>query len=284
MMPRNFLRMLRYDLVNGYRSNKIKLIIAAVLFFIPCLMLIGEIKTYQETDGMVYSIGILDFAAYTFRGSLPYEKNTGATFQIPVVWFTLQFFVMYMVSVYPTKDLGGFGKDVIFYSRSRCKWWCSKYLWSLQMVIAYYGLGIAVMAGASIIYNKGLLVWSGTSAHFVIPIVGMGNASLAELEIKALVGVLITSLSMATVTLLISVMLSTIYAVLINTILLVVTSFVRSNFLPYEYSIILRDGGIDPLGHDVRHGILMSLVLIVTTFLLGVYYIRKIDLVCWRKD
>lgn len=120
----------KYDLKVGLLQDFYKYFIIAFIVLFACADF--YLKT-NSIEGIVFS----DYILHIFRGMKPYVKGEGE-FEIPILWFTINLYLAYIIGKYPKEDLYRCGINVILKSKARNIWWISKIVWSALSVIIYY--------------------------------------------------------------------------------------------------------------------------------------------------
>jgi len=120
----------KYDFKVGLLRDFYKYFVIAFIVLFAC------VDFYLKTNS-IENIVFSDYIFHIFRGMKPYIKGE-SEFEIPILWFTVNLYLAYIIGKYPKEDLYKCGINVILKSRTRNKWWLSKTIWCVLSVIIYY--------------------------------------------------------------------------------------------------------------------------------------------------
>ena len=134
------LRILRYDIRHGIRSNAWKyLLITGVLVF-SLVPFLSYTKTYSISHVGIQQLTLGDVLFYLMHGDKPYHPDVSFEFSLPQITFLLQAGFHFILGWYPVQEFGQFGMQVIIRSGSRKKWWIGKCGFCIVALVFYEGL------------------------------------------------------------------------------------------------------------------------------------------------
>lgn len=253
-----------YELKNGYYQNRLKMLIGVgVLVFISYIVI--------ENCMILYGSGIStgDCWLYLFSGNPEYKYSSDAEFELPILWFLFHAYMLFMLCSYPVNDLKKSGIQSMLFSQNRKKWCISKLLWTIAGVAGFYCMELGILAvemfiqsnisGRKMIIDlKSDIIGSEWGIMFILPI--------------------ISDMAIAVFQMMISLYSSYFLAYIASLVYLILSVYIKTEFMLGNYSMLLRSLIFDIDGLSIRKGILVSLCFIVVSSWLCVINIRKRDI------
>lgn len=196
-------------------------------------------------------IGITNLVFEIFKG-ISYEDISFKNFDFPLVWFMVNFFIVFIVGSYMYDDLKNNGVYILSRIGNPQYFWISKVLWIIINNLIYYliVLGIAVIAGKR---------FSGSSLEKDL-IETLGTLFILYFTTSVALCLLNTTLSL---------IVKPVYAYLIIILLLDFSIFLKNNLLPGQHSLILRHVPFDKIYNlTLWKSLIYNFVLSTTSIIL----------------
>lgn len=145
-------KLIRYDMLEGYRQHGWKLLVAVllgVLFCIDFRMRMTNLFPELQTD-------MGDFIIYAIGGMKIYTPSPVEKFEFPVRWILYYSFLFYATLQYAENDMRGMGKQMIVRSGKRKYWWTAKLLWNISYVVVWMAVFYVTIAAYCLISGVSL--------------------------------------------------------------------------------------------------------------------------------
>lgn len=265
---------MRYDIKNGIIRNLQMFIPVIFLSFCHCISMDMSFKDHHPALAN-YVIGF-------FRGVEPINLlGDDIRFEIPVIWLLFYIYLTYLVGHYPYKDLDSFGKLVMIKGNSRVKWWISKCIWNMVVVITYYLCIYVVMLAFSAVHN-GIFIKPDKLLIERMSGVSMDGVSLKPLIVVKLCVILpvLISLGMSLVQMCMALFIRPVYANIVFIILILGTAHECKEYLINNYLMFIRSCfvvGSDGVRYSV--GITIAICMIIVGIAVGIIKIRRKDII-----
>lgn len=271
---RSFRVLLQYDLVHGCDASWKYILLCAGLFLILGISYIVEMRNVFAYANIESPVGLLDQWVYIFRGQLPPGQAVEQMILPEPGWLVVQIMPIFLVLLYPTRDLyDGGGRNILIRSKSRAAWWFSKNIWSWAMVFLYYlGLflvctGISLLAGGGLISDAAMVHTMGRTLD-----VSAGNLFICFFS------PIISALVHVSLELLISVVWSPFFALLVILTVHLMAVYWQVPILVGNISMFYRSCLFQPDGGAWGAALAVSGVLIVVCLLIGIACVRRKDI------
>lgn len=132
---------LKHDFYSGIACRWKHIFVVALIYIAGCIMVVQSSKQMENFGCMTFQETVLAvLLGCKPLMSLPVEERA----MIPIVWLTLQIYLMYIIGGYPMRDLEEYGINLIIRTTKKGKWWISKCIWGILITILYYCIGIFV--------------------------------------------------------------------------------------------------------------------------------------------
>lgn len=173
-------RLLLYDFLNSIKYTKMRMLIAALL---PLILLIDAHVKFLNGSSEFFVPSSIDVLASINIGSEFYDPQDATSFDIPIIWITIQVVFAYLIGFYPYDDLNNGAANVVTRAKHISLWWASKCVWIITAITAIYALGFiemcfyALMSDNNPLDFHSALVFSGYEISE--PSVSMANLCVA---------------------------------------------------------------------------------------------------------
>lgn len=266
---RSFPQLFASDMRYGFSTVAGRLAAVAVISCVVFFLTYANIFIYMKAFTGPLTLGECFLCMWT--GRLPYEPAVDGPFQIPLAWLTLLVLMGYVVTDYPTRDLGGVGSHFIVKAQSRWSWWLSKCSWVVLCAFVCWAITMAVCLAAALLTGASwdTLVRPGiaavleagkneavnsTTAYGLVVNRG-ANLSSAEATldpIPALMGMPLSLAAIMLVQLAVSVIIHPIVGLAAYVAIAFFSTYFTTWLLPGTYLMIAKSeafltGGMDPL-------------------------------------
>ncbi len=281
-MPLMFFKLLRYDLVFGFRQNKYKYCIAAIAVFVLCLsfyMQSQDVWVLAQDDDLSKFTGprsISDYFIFITKGIEIYDPGSGEPFNFPMFWAIVQILIALLVATYPTSDLRGFSRNVLFRTTSRSIWWYAKVSWTLLTVLSFYLLGFAVVVVFALaVGDITLFPVSDISLH-----INNIDARLilpADIVFSLSVG-MFASMFLAVAQVVLSFVIKAAFSFMTVMAYIVASTFFHTPILMADYSMLLRNGLLLVDGLSSLAMIIICIVSFSAFAVIGGQHFKRCDI------
>jgi len=269
MAGRGFIRIVRYDIKEGFKQNIFKNLIGIGVLCFICLIGIIDCNLSAEENGF------LGYLAYIFQGIPEYVKTPDSHFELPVIWLLFHLYILFLVSTYPFKDIHNCGKNVLIFSGSRRYWWFSKCIWTAVNIIQYYFVCYLLMSVITLLRNE--------YRFYVLDIINVLGNPYSELQIIDILLALcilpvMTSISIALSQMLISFVWGPAIGYLSSIVLLVCSAYLSHPLLAGNYTMLLRTRMYSESGVFWGMGLIMSVLIGGAAIYFGTRYMTQYDI------
>lgn len=121
-----FFRALNYDIRNGTLSDIKKYILLFAMSVGFCIDYYLRLQSLCKINNINAKSTFADYYFYIFSGRTEYVPSRGESFSFPAIWTLLFVIVLFIVLIYPFRDMNDFGRLVLINTKSRKLWWYSK--------------------------------------------------------------------------------------------------------------------------------------------------------------
>ncbi len=258
----------KYDFRVGILRDFYKYAVIAGVTLFACVDF--HLKTSTAGETVVLS----DYIFHLFRGMKPYIQGE-SEFEIPILWFTVNLYLAYLIGKYPREDLSRSGIYVLLKSKSRAKWWLSKCVWCVASVIIYYAVIYFVIAAFCVWMKMDLALQvraSGNSVFFLYS--GREDISFCVLFLLPVLCSAAVSLLQLTVTFLTDV----VYAFLAVAVLLLASAYLYTPVLVGNLSMLERCEYFQADGFRLKAAYLICAALAAISVLAGGKFFESCDI------
>lgn len=230
----------------------------------------------------------LDALFQMFRGEAPYvlnlKENQRTPFELSAVYVIFHFYLAWLISYYPLREMGNMGKlTILKHGRTR-NWWLGKCLWNVCIVTSYYVAAWLTLADGILCLGKLRLDGNLPILMQIIDSEKVNFEALMSLPKKDIVVIcfvlpLVVSIGLSMLQMMLSLILKPAYCLIFVLGLLVSSSFYCNHFLIGNYLMYLRNETIlYESGVGAVWGIWYGLALTLVSVLGGLWILRRKDI------
>lgn len=282
-----FFKIVNSDLKNGFKYNKKKYLITALLFCFFCLQFFLErrIVEYLNPDILSSKASLGDYLFYIFVGNSNFEfsgiLSERITFTLPTSWLIMILWLLYMTLNYPYKDLMGIGKHILVLSHKRSYWWFSKCIWVTTSVLLYYIIGLSSAILCSFLFGATptLNISNYVPYDFIDYDHSLMNGPPWQPLGLLLVEMPFVCIALSLVQLLLSLLMKPFYSYIILVLYLIICSYFNSPFLLANYSMAARSELYISSGLSLITGGVFSFWIISIVLLIGLLLFNRLDII-----
>lgn len=277
MRGKNIKTIIIHDIVYGIQVNRYKYILVLLFFMYLNVSFFNNINIFRLSGIIEESPSIVDCWIYIVRGMGIYIPSKEMPFQIPIYWLMTQVLLAFLILSYPTQDLDTYGIQILTRTRSKCLWWVSKSLWNICTVVSFYCIGFFIVTIFSIFSGN-----ASFEPHILINNeinqINLENFRGIYLYIAIFILPIVTSIALSMLQMTISFVLSPILSYIILVCYIVASAYYCFPLLIGNFTMLLRNNVIEPMGSDNMSAIAVSLFVYVIAFVTGLFYFKKSDI------
>ncbi|MEG1009128.1 MAG: hypothetical protein RSF67_04830, partial [Clostridia bacterium] len=159
----------------------------------------------------------------------------------------------------------------------------SKVIWMVATILVFYLMLFLVISIFSTIMLNNSLEWSEFSKRSILNIIIKDYSSLKFILFTILIYIL-SSMTLSIFQMLISFIVKPTYIYIANICILAISLFLNKFLIPIQGSLILRQNIFDATYEiDPLNSIIYNLMVFIIIFVMGIYYIRKMDILASQK-
>lgn len=276
-----FIRLLRFDLQNGFWKNRLLLLLPALsagVFFLDYRLHLWRWSAAQSLPAPSFA----DYFLYVYGGMKQYIPRPEDPFQLPILWLLLFLSVSAAVLNYPHRDLQSLGQQVLIRTRGRMLWWASKCVWNLAATLYAHG-GLLLL----------LLLLCAAAG---VPLTGTVHAKLlesafriSEPELKAVPAVMagallfaapvLTAAALNLLQMLLSLFIRPLFSYLVLAAYLAASAYLFSPAFVGNYAMALRADEVMKRGVNPAAGMAVSAALALFAAVFGLVRFRRFDII-----
>lgn len=263
---------IKHDWYSGLLGNWKQLFIISIVFYICGL----------AADAFANSFGVAPFSfmenwIYVMQGCAPCSQTmqTGAQFELPIIWMILQIFLAYIIGGYPLYDLQTYGINLMVRTKSRSKWWIGKVLWIMELVGVVYLLGVLMIAVVTLLSGGSVLLVRPEAAGVL-----KGDYSVFNGMGLALIGFILpmlSSIAISMIQLLLIFLCNHFAAYAVVFLFIILSVFYSGPIWIYENGMSIRSNAFVYDGSFVNR-IIGLVVVIVVTSVAGCFVMKRRDI------
>lgn len=269
---------LGYDIRQGFRRNKYKLLIILLIAVSSCIELyLYKRMYYSQTD--VPQATYMDYLFFILRGRRPYDPETELRFIFPARWILIYLYLLYATLYYPYKDLlNSIGNHLLVLGRSRRWWWISKCIWNILFVMCYFAAIYAATFSFCIIMNEGI-TGSITESLAVNLMEAEFVSDGSMLAIYTVFVPVLTAIALSLLEMFLALFIKPFFGFCTAAVLLLVSSYFFSPWLIGNYAMPMRSVYALESGVTFQNGIFLNLAVIVCCILGGAKVFKNYDVI-----
>lgn len=272
----NLFLLVKHDLRQGILHRwKFFLISLLYFVFIDIVFIVGINTMFADTN---VKCSISDIMLNIFIGNKSCDPAEGNGVNIAINWIVFHALLFSSIGFYLIDDLKKSATQIILRTKSRTLWWTSKIIWCMVLVVSYYLLFFicAVLCG----FFSGNITFSlSDEIVFELYEITVQGVSVGKTIFTIIVLPMIVSISFAIVNAFISLIVKPIISLILVVCYLVVSAFYESPILLFNYSMVLRNNFDGVNGVSNQNGVLISIVLLLICFTIGIKVIKKKDII-----
>lgn len=272
-MKYKFLNVVKRDLIFGFKNNRNKLVSIFVLLIVLTYFNVLSIRGQAFELGLdSKNINFIDLFFYMFKG-IGYSINP-----LPINCFLIHIYITYLVGSYCYDDLSKESSHAIVRMKNRKYIWISKIIWMSATILTFYLMLLLIIGIFSTVMLNSSLGWSKFSKVSILNIIIKDYSSWKFILFTILIYIL-SSMTLSIFQMLISFIVKPTYIYIVNICIFVISLFCNKFIIPIQGSLILRQNlfdvtyKINPLNSTIY-----NLLAFIIIFEVGIYYIRKIDI------
>lgn len=273
-----FLNLLRHDLINGILFQWKKFIPLFVIVVIICLNFHQDYLFYLSKDHQI----VLSFGDYWFnlmKGMSIFNPENSIE-QLNFLWISLHLYLAFIISVYPTKDLSGYGQNILLRSQSKKAWWLSKCMWAISVTVFFYLILVAgIVLVCIFIGDLSLVAHSQVQSeinHLLLQDISYFNFVFQAMIVPMIVSIFLTSIEMLLILLFGNIigLISIIGALLLPI-------FYDSSYIFTGYLMLMRNeklvNSFEANEFTALH-LYVMIIFVILSIIIGVVYFNQKDL------
>lgn len=277
-MKIRILRLIKRDLKVGFINNRYKFLGIILIFSLITLFNIVNIKNeVLELGFSSKCINFIDIFFITFRGG-EYDAS-----YLPITWILINIYITYLIGSYCYDDLSKDSAHLIVRMNNRKEIWISKIIWMIMNVIFFYVIINIVIALFSITMLGFDFAWSEFSRSTMLNSI-QNKYSSTEFVLFTLSMYILSSVTLAALQMVISLVIKPIYIYIVNISLISIALCVEKFIIPIQSSMILRQNIFDntyPI--NPVNSVIYNLTVLIIVIIMGSKVINNIDILSSQK-
>lgn len=268
-----FIRLVWFDLKNGYFKNFFLLFAPIVITLFGC-MEVKRLGTVWEEQ-----VGAMDCWVYLYGGMKEYIPMAGNGFEFPAIWMLVFLMSAFCTLNYPMHDLHKMGRNVLVSGKSRKLWWFSKCSWNFLATVGYHGAILLIIFIICKVLRMPLA--RKMNAAFIVNFFGMGTTEFVgdeKMSFAVMGSVLLFSIAINMLQMVLTLYMKPIFSFLIVCIILLSSSYFMLPIMIGNYGMVMRYQGIIENGVSQKVGVMISLGILLGSILVGNRRFRKYDI------
>lgn len=260
-------RVIRYEFRESLFYCLYRIFVAIILLYYISYIVIDECG--QTTS----NLGFLDCIVYTFRGTLPYNRNSNQPFTLPILYILFQSYLLILLNGVVSKSNIAYCKQVLLFTKSREIWWIGKLWIGFIYTILYFLLYILLLWG--VYQKKYSFIWKGNGTELW----GVDFSSLPPSSLAlALLLPLFASIANIVMLFTLELIFSQIIGFLITMGLLLLSSYSQNSLFLGNYMMFIRTDILTEQALSLNIGYLVITIYILIFFFSGFLYMKKTDI------
>lgn len=240
---------------------------SVVLFAVLCWAMV--LKASQlPIDGQPRWI---DYALNAYAGIR--TPVPGAVIAVPMAWLLPQLLLCLIVASSPFRSVSSQGLQVLLRAGSRLSWWTAMWGWTLLGVLGFY-LGAVLVWCVFGLFTGGLC---GVPQDFLeLALNGLNVAGLSPGQVQlALLACVATSLALAMVQIVLSVLIHPLAAFVAAVAYYIVSTLVTTKWLVGDHAMVARNKLFDEHGTSSATMLLVAASIAVVALVIGFLAFRR---------
>jgi len=267
-----FIKLLTFDLRNGFLKNKLLLLMAIIFPALCCFDISYQVRLAKD------SASFADYFTYLYGGMKEYIPSPTDPFMFPVIWTVLFLVLPFATLNYPLNDIQSFGQQTLLRTKGRLIWWLSKCCWNVLSCVFYHLIVIGIIVLFCLITQTELrmnihgdILWS----IFQIKEANRLSGQI-ELNIGLILAPILISISLNLFQMALSLFIKPVFSFLSILIIVLSSSYLLSPFMIGNYAMVVRSNVIINNGVNFTIGMIIGLFLSFISLMVGtvkfIYY------------
>lgn len=253
---KTILRLLKRDIISSKKSMVVKFCIFYTIFTLCILIQIYNTRTYE-----IININKLIFNVFKGCGYIEDLHQ----FKFPVIWFTINSFIIYCVGSFFYDDMKVNGKYLLIRTGKMILIYISKLIWSFIMVILYYTIMISICVIIGYLLQSNICINAKENLQYL-------NINTITMIKMVFFMYTLTSFSLIVIFINLSINIEPVYAFLLDIVLCIVSVFSNNVFWIGQHSLLLRHMPFNIFnGITLSNSIVYNFTLIVFFVLIGCF-------------
>ncbi|MDY5577958.1 MAG: hypothetical protein SPF70_10925 [Lachnospiraceae bacterium] len=274
-----FRKLFLYDIIQGFRQNRIKLGIIFIGAFVFCLELSILADGMQKASADVPDINLGTYLLHIFAGMRFFEPIPGEYFRFPIKWMLFYSFLFFSVLNYPQKDLQGMGVNYIVKSRKRWIFWISKCIWTILFVLSCFFIMFLVMIGFCLFKGKSFSLLPDVFYLEYFNDKVLGILATPEDFVPALVVMpIVMTIALALFQQMLMLFIKPLFSYLVTEGILLASAGTKLLILPGNYMMALRNDILVSDGYSIQVGLYFATTILMISIVAGLIRFKKYDI------
>lgn len=264
---------IRHDIRSGIFGQRGKYIAALIIFLFLCASAYRLVCFVGIRSETLPNPTMGDYLYKLLMGMKVYRPGD-KEFEVNVLWMLVNFFLAYIVSFYPFKDLHGYGQLMLIRSQKRDTWWFGKCIWNIGCVTLYYVIIWLVAAVFALCTGGNLSLIPNAEVQNLIGGGGVEGLTVGTMLLHAFLYPWLASLAVSLLQMTVSLLTQPIIGILTVCVVLAISVFTTSVLAPGNYLMLMRYYVPNPWGL----GCLWLIAITVLSAVVGYFSFKKRDI------
>lgn len=274
-----FWNILKNDIARGIFKRKYLYIISTVV--IAALVIIADMSLGRKTGSHGYTgqVSVGDLFQVFYRGSRIIKPDNMAEFYISEQYLFMVLGIAFIVGNYCVRDFGSVGMQIIIRCGSIGKWFAGKVMWCFASALYMTALTDILIVIISVIhgYEPGLDVHMEVLRMYGYP-ENVTNVAAGKIVVMSLVLPLLSLFAIALVQMFLSMICSSVIALLLISTGMIITIFSGNVLLAFNGLMCMRNNIYTAGGTDSIHMMIADVVIILISIIAGYIYVSRMDI------
>lgn len=263
---------LKHDFYSGiWRS------LSKIIAFVLTIIIISFLTMKKAEIHSISSLSFAEICADIFCGTMPFlsTRETGAIFEMPILWLFIQLLIAYIVGTYPIQDLNRYGMNMLIRTKNRKKWWMGKVIWVVAIILLIYTLSFFCIGVLT--FNTNIPMWMIRPELTIIYGADFSILTIKQVQCMVLIFPVLTSIAVSLFQLMLMFTFHEIAAYSVIGFLCVGGAFYGSPLFIANIAMALRN--VTYLAEKKSYLLfLILIILIATSVLIGCKVFEKKDI------
>ena len=268
---------IREGLINGFGRYFLFIVLAVISYIYNNS--INGINMWLDINEEKW--GVLDYAILNNLGRHPFVFNITSNniFYFPLEWLIYYILIAICIGGYTKYHRCQFGNMILIYGKSRFKWWCAKCIWIIIVNLT----GVILLNGSLLLFSfiedckEAFMIHKCTLSDVIGSYII--NMKVENLIIICFIIPIIVGSIQSAIQVLIDFYMPEGFSILCIIIILISSCYYHSQYLIYSYSMIKRywidDANLDYIPLNMYKGLILSIIIGIGVFIIGVVVIKR---------